>query len=292
MKHVLVAGATGYLGRYVVKALKKEGYSVAVLVRNAEKLKRVGNYLDPAIYEDVDEVRIGEITDPESLINICEGVDYVFSSVGITRQKDGLTFQDVDYQGNLNLLREAEKSSVEKFMFIHVFQGDKWEGPITEAKEQFAQELINSSVQHLIIRPTGFFSDLTEILHMAERGRAFLVGDGSKQLNPIHGADLASYCVSVFNESNQIYDIGGPETYTHRQLVEIAFEVAKKSPKTMRLPPFLFIPILQTLKIVNKHQYGILKLFYNGMTSDVVAPSYGEKWLKDYYLQYEMQNKQ
>ncbi|UII56594.1 SDR family oxidoreductase [Cytobacillus spongiae] len=292
MKHVLVAGATGYLGRYVVKALKKEGYSVAVLVRNAEKLKRVGNYLDPAIYEDVDEVRIGEITDPESLINICEGVDYVFSSVGITRQKDGLTFQDVDYQGNLNLLREAEKSSVEKFMFIHVFQGDKWEGPITEAKEQFAQELINSSVQHLIIRPTGFFSDLTEILHMAERGRAFLVGDGSKQLNPIHGADLASYCVSVFNKSNQIYDIGGPETYTHRQLVEIAFEVAKKSPKTMRLPAFLFIPILQTLKIVNKHQYGILKLFYNGMTSDVVAPSYGEKWLKDYYLQYEMQNKQ
>ncbi len=92
MQKVLVAGATGYLGQFVVKALKASGYRVRALGRSAAKLAPVEEYAD--------ELCVGEVTDPGSLTGLCDGVDIVFSSVGITRQQDGLTYNDVDYQAN------------------------------------------------------------------------------------------------------------------------------------------------------------------------------------------------
>ena len=96
MNRVLVAGATGYLGRNVVKTLKGRGFWVRALGRSESRL-------DP-IREFADEISIGEVTDPDSLEGVCDGIDIVFSSVGITQQEDGLSYQDVDYQGNRNLL--------------------------------------------------------------------------------------------------------------------------------------------------------------------------------------------
>ncbi|MGI6125372.1 MAG: SDR family oxidoreductase [Planifilum sp.] len=71
MKRVLVAGATGYLGRYLVKELKRQGYFVKVLVRNPDRLSRPGDFLAPAVGEDVDEIAIGDLTQPNTLKRVC-----------------------------------------------------------------------------------------------------------------------------------------------------------------------------------------------------------------------------
>ena len=91
MEKVLVAGATGYLGRYLVKELKKQNYWVRALARNANKFDDLS--------EHIDEVFEAEVTKPENLSGICDSIDVVISSIGITRQKDGLTYMDV--VGNL-----------------------------------------------------------------------------------------------------------------------------------------------------------------------------------------------
>jgi uncharacterized protein YbjT (DUF2867 family) len=98
-KRILVAGSTGYLGSYVVEEFKRRGHPVRALARSAEKLSRLHN--------QPDEIFQAQITEPKSLSGVCNGIDVVFSSVGITKQKDGLTFKDVDYQANLNLLEEV-----------------------------------------------------------------------------------------------------------------------------------------------------------------------------------------
>lgn len=85
-------------------------------------MQQEGRYLEPAIADSVDDVFIGEVTQPETLQGVCDDVDIVFSSIGITRQKDGVTFKHVDYQGNKNLLHQAKASSVKKFIFVSVFQ--------------------------------------------------------------------------------------------------------------------------------------------------------------------------
>jgi len=103
MKRVLVAGATGYLGRFVTREFKSRGYWVRALARTPGKLAQAGPFLEPAIMNDVDEVFTGEVTKPKTLEGLCEGIDVVFSSIGITRQKDRLSYKDVDYQGSLVL---------------------------------------------------------------------------------------------------------------------------------------------------------------------------------------------
>lgn len=107
MEKVLVAGATGYLGQHLVEELKQRNYWVRVLIRKESQKQ---------LFEDVDDFFIGEITKLESLNEICKGIDWVFSSIGITRQKDGMTYMNVDYQGNSNLLFEAKKSNVKSFL--------------------------------------------------------------------------------------------------------------------------------------------------------------------------------
>jgi uncharacterized protein YbjT (DUF2867 family) len=77
MKKVLVAGATGYLGRYIVNELKKQGYVVHALARNPKKLEDIKKYIDDIIE--------GEITKPETLKGVCENTDVIISTVGITK---------------------------------------------------------------------------------------------------------------------------------------------------------------------------------------------------------------
>ncbi len=84
MKRILVAGATGYLGGFVAWEFKDRGWFVRALARTPEKLDH--------LTDSVDEVIQGQVTRPETLDGVCDGMDVVFSSVGITRQKDGLTF--------------------------------------------------------------------------------------------------------------------------------------------------------------------------------------------------------
>ena len=102
MKTILVAGSTGYLGSHIVEYLKRQAMDFKAIARNTQKLEQAG--LSPS------QIIRAEVTDPATLTGCCEGIDTVISTVGITRQKDGLTYMDVDYQANKNLLEEALKS--------------------------------------------------------------------------------------------------------------------------------------------------------------------------------------
>jgi uncharacterized protein YbjT (DUF2867 family) len=88
MNRVLVAGATGYLGRLVVREFKRRGAWVRVVGQHPDKLKMQGPSLEPAIAGLVDGVFVGEVTQPETLRWLCDGIEVVFSSIGITRQTD------------------------------------------------------------------------------------------------------------------------------------------------------------------------------------------------------------
>lgn len=284
MKRVLVAGATGYLGRYVVKELKRQGFYTKVLVRNPDKLNQEGNFFAPSIKEDVDEIVTGDITKPDTLKHICDNIDYVFSSIGITRKHNDLTFKDVDYQGNVNLLKEAERSHVAKFMYIHVCIDSDWKkpGPLIEAKKHFVNVLKASSVDHVIINPTGYFSDLADFFSMAKKGRVFLIGNGKTRMNPIHGEDLAQFCIESFLKVNQTLPIGGPEIFTYEQMAQLAFKVLDQREHITNIPVFLLNPISLCLKWFTNYHYGLYRFFLNAMTHNLIAPMYGKHKVKDF----------
>jgi uncharacterized protein YbjT (DUF2867 family) len=277
MKKVLVAGATGYLGQFVVKALKAKGYWVRALGRSAAKLAPVE--------AEADELFVGEITDPESLAGLCDGVDIVFSSVGITRQKDGLTYKDVDYHGNRNLLTMAEAAGVTGFMYVHVLNAEKLRHvAMIQAKQAFVDELTQSALDYTVVCPTGFFSDMEEFLSMARSGRVFLFGDGSNQVNPIHGADLAEVCASTIESEQRQIDVGGPEVFTYREIARLAFSVLGQPDKITCIPKSLLSAVVGSLRWLTPAKiHGPVEFMASVMTMDVIGKSYGQRRLSDHF---------
>lgn len=278
MKRILVAGATGYLGGYVAQEFKRQGHYVRVLARSPEKLERLNPFPD--------EIVKGEITCRETLENVCDGIDVVFSSIGITRQKDGLTFQDVDYQGNKNLLDIALRADVHKFIYVSVFNGPNLPHlDIVKAHEDFVEALRSSGIDFAVLRPTGYFSDMSQFLEMAGKGRVYLVGNGSKRMNPIHGEDLAKCCVNAVDNEQQEIDIGGPEVMTYREIAELAFRILGRPARITAVPVWIMKVAVAVAKLVNKHQGELLAFFTTAMSSDVVAPSTGTRRLEAHFRQ-------
>ena len=286
MKRVLVAGATGYLGRFVTREFKRRGYWVRALARNPEKLTHHGPFLEPAIRGDVDDVYVGQVTRPGTLKGLCSGIDIVFSSIGITRQRDKLSYKDVDYQGNRNILDLALKSSVQKFIFVSVFNANLLRHiPIVGAREAFVDDLRNTPLDSSIIRPTGYFSDMTEFLKMALSGRIYLIGNGKKRLNPIHGADLAEVCVDSVTSQQEEIPVGGPETFKHREIAELAFSVAGRNPKITTIPAWPVNLAVKSMHPFSERLYSLSAFFTSAMQMDFIAPEMGTHTLKEYYTE-------
>ncbi len=277
MEKILLAGATGYLGGYLLEELLHRGYPVKAIVRDSSRL--AGNVSSRCA------VMEARITEPEEIKGACQGIDTVISCVGITRQKDGLTYEDVDYQANKNLLDEAIKSGVKKFLYVSVLNGpDMTHLKICQAKEHFVSELKRSPLDYRIIRPNGFFSDMKDFLTMAENGRILLFGSGLYKANPIDGSDLAGICIDSLDNPEREVPVGGPETLTQREIAQIAFTAAGKKPRITCLPEWLGKGIIHLMRLLTSEKvYGPVEFFLTVLTRDMIAPEYGSMTLLEYY---------
>ncbi|MBP1613910.1 MAG: NAD-dependent dehydratase [Bacteroidetes bacterium] len=274
---VLVAGATGYLGGYITQELASlEDFNTKIIVRNRHKVKSN----DPNI-----EVVEAEVTKAETLTHLFDGVDVVISSVGITRQKDGLTYMDVDYQANVNLINEAKASGVKKFIYVSVLNGDKLRGlKICEAKEKLVDYLKASGLDYCIIRPNGFFSDMGDFLKMAKSGTVYLFGDGKLTLNPIHGEDLAQVCIDAINSDKKEINVGGPDLLSQNAIAELAFKAYSKPAKIIHLPDWIRKSVLWIARtFTSSKTYGPIEFFMTTMVMDMQAPQYGTHKLEDFF---------
>jgi uncharacterized protein YbjT (DUF2867 family) len=280
---ILVAGSTGYLGSHIVQELMAQQMDFKAIARNTHKLKQLGLSQSQIIE--------AQVTDKTSLTQSCEDIDTVISSVGITRQKDGLTYMDVDYQANKNLLDEAIKSGVKKFVYISVLHGeDLTHLKICEAKERFVRELQSSGLEYCIIRPSGFFSDMAAFYDMAKNGRVYLFGDGTIKANPIHGADLAKVCVDAIFQREQVIEVGGKEILSHQEIAEIAFKVLHNRPKITYIPDMVRRFLLRMAALfMSKAKYGTVEFFLNAMAMDMTTNQYGNHTIRAFFTQLKTQ---
>jgi len=277
MKRILVAGSTGYLGTHIVEYLSKKNVQFKALARQSQRLMHMG--IPPS------RIVEAQITDRNSLAGCCMGIDVVISTVGITRQKDGLTYMDVDYQANKNLLDEAIKSGVKKFIYVSVLHGERLTHlKICEAKERFVRELEVSGLDYCVVRPSGFFSDIREFYDMAKHGRIYLFGDGSIKVNPIHGADLAEVCVEAINRHDKTIEVGGKETFTHNEIAQLAFDAAEREGKITYIPDWVRLLMLRLAEVfMSKSRYGTIEFFLNVMAMDMDTNRYGNHTISAFF---------
>jgi len=275
---VLLAGATGYLGKYIAEELEKQHIEAKLLARNVQNLAEFETEHCTVIN--------AEVTEPETLKGWFDDVDVVISTVGITRQKDGLNYMDVDYKANVNLLKEAQQAGVKKFIYVSAINGSKYRKlKMLEAKEKFVDELKSSGMDYTVIRPNGFFSDMADFLTMAKSGKVYLFGRGKYKLNPIHGADLAKVCVNAITLNEKEINVGGPDVLTQNKIAILALKAYSRPLKVVHLPDWIrrfMIWIMRTFTSVKT--YGPIEFFLTLMGNDQVAPTYGEHHLEDFYI--------
>ncbi|MGI9578895.1 MAG: SDR family oxidoreductase [Microthrixaceae bacterium] len=307
---VLVAGASGYVGRYVAEAFKQRGYWVRALCRDADRLARTGPFDTPAVStrEDisgvtVDDVFVGELTRPETLDGLMDDIDIVFSSVGISRQRDRLSFEDVDYGCNHTLIEMARAASVSRFVYVSMQGADEARLAnlaITRAHERIVDELGDSGLEHRIVRPCGYFSDMGALMSMARRGVVLLVGDGSNRMSPIHGRDLAEVCVDAAASDAGSADgggieaaggigaggeieAGGPQVMTQREAAELAFEVLGRKQRILVLPMGVAKAMARGAGHISSQFGDLAEFIVVAGEIDGVGPPVGRRTLRSYF---------
>ncbi|MBU2909190.1 SDR family oxidoreductase [Vibrio splendidus] len=276
---ILVAGATGYLGRHLIEALQACDADFKAQARSADKLKDLG--LNDS------QIQIAQVTDSDSLKGCCDGVDIVISCVGITRQKEGLSYMDVDYQANLNLLEEAERAGVKKFVYVSAFRANVIKSVrLLEAKERFAcRLLVSEQLAPCVVRPNGFFADIEEFYNMAQSGRVYLFGSGDVRLNPIHGADLADFILASLPNAEKELDVGGPDVLSATQIAALAFQSQGKMTRITYIPDCVRKLALSVIRRLPENRVGPAEFFLSAMEGDAIAPCVGKHHLSDYFSQ-------
>lgn len=282
---VLVAGATGYVGKYVTQEFKRRGYWVRALTRSVERLEQAGPFTAPAIARDeVDDVFVGQVTDPDTLTDLVDGIDVVYSSIGISRQRDGLSFEEVDYQANRNLIDLCERADVKKFVYVSMQGAENiLDLAITDAHERVVKDLENSSMSYAVVRPCGFFSDMGMTLDMAKKGRVYLVGNGTNKMSPIHGADIATAAVDAVTGDAVDVEAGGPEIMTQREAAIMAFEVLGKPSKITVIPIWLANLLVRVIRLLSKQFGDLAEFIVVAGEIDGVGPPVGKRDLRSYF---------
>lgn len=278
MDTVLVTGATGHLGQHVVNQLLAQGRTVRALTRRPEKI-------EPR--EGIEVIK-GDLRKPETLEGICEGVQAVIACAGATLdlkdRKDRASYMAVDFKGNLNLLEQAQLERIDKFVYVSLASAGKLlHTEYAKAHEYFVNALEASGLTYTVVRPTGFFYIFLEILNMAKQGRGVVVGSGSAKTNPIHEADVATACIEALAMSRHQVEVGGPEVYTRREIMELAFNVLDKPAKIMAVPGWMVAPAAGAAKLFNPRLGALIAFGAAVGQVDVVAPKKGTETLRSYF---------
>ena len=279
---IVVAGATGYVGRHVVAALHERGYRVRALVRSRERAEAEGAFGAPGLGGLVDEWRIVDYARPRSIADVCDGADRVVSALGVTRQK--ASPWDVDFLGNLRVLEDAEQHGVVSFAYVNVVHSDSGTSLTMRSKHAFSQVLRRSPVAPQIINPSGYFSDVSDFLRLAQRGIGFTLGDGSVRLNPVHGADLAAFIVDRMAGPAGNWDVGGPDVFTYRELEELVFRVAARRPRILRVGTGAAHGIEWFADRGSPRSGNLARFFLESLAIDAVGEPIGQRRLEPYLL--------
>jgi uncharacterized protein YbjT (DUF2867 family) len=228
----LVTGATGSLGRKIVRQLREDQEPVRVFVRLSSQFTEL---------EDRGaEIFIGDLKLERDIIKACEGIKYIISSHG------GGDAQAIDYRANIDLIDQAIANNVEHFVFISVLGVDRGyqDSATFKAKREVEKYLINSGLNYTILRPSGFANNL---IPLAERfrdtGIYFSIGEQQNRSSIVSTDDLAKIAIAstkIEAAKNQIFAVGGPDILKREDIPRIFARLFNKEPIVINPPLQLF----------------------------------------------------
>lgn len=299
---VCIFGGTGFIGAQVVRELCRAGYRVKVASRVPERafdLKPCGHVGQV--------VGIACDTSPEQIARAIDGCDIVINCIGILYEKGKSRFQKAHAELPQDIARACADHQVARLIHISALGVDKATSRYAQSKRQGEENVMRAFPDATILRPSIVFGAQDSFFNRFAALAKFLpalplIGGGKTKFQPVYVGDVADAVMAVLkNEktAGNIYELGGPEVVTFRELYQKMFSVTHQPRVLLPIPygvariqgavmgllpkPPLTADQVESLKTDNVVQDGALSLHDLGITPtamDAILPTY----LKQYRL--------
>jgi NADH dehydrogenase len=218
---VLVAGATGSVGKQIALLLQGRGYAVRGLVRGGAASPKAADLLHAGI-----QVVDGDLRQPNTLAGACAGVDAVVSTVTTmpTGADDGL--RRVDHEGALALIDAAERAGVRKFVYTSYSGNLRTPSALETAKRDCEARLLASRMNVVILRPS-YFMEVWLGPHLGVdpmNGSVRIYGSGENPVSYISSTNVAAFGAAAVDQDTgkeAILEMGGPEALSQLDVVRV-----------------------------------------------------------------------
>jgi uncharacterized protein YbjT (DUF2867 family) len=237
---VLVTGGTGVVGVGTVTALVRNGHDVRLVSRHAER--------DARRWPEGVEDWPGDVADPESIRGAADGCDAVVHLVAVVDEDPPeSTFDRVNIHGTRNIVHEAERAAVPKFLFVSSLGCDRGTSAYHQSKRAGEKIVHEFDGEWIVVRPGSVYGpgdeQISLLLKMVRTLPAIpIIGGGDDAFQPIWHEDLAEALVRALERDDlarTTLEIAGPDVTSQNDLIERLYRITAREPVRVPLPDFL-----------------------------------------------------
>lgn len=241
---VTIFGGSGFLGRHTVSALAKRGWRIRAAVRRPD----LAGHLQPmGVVGQVHAVQ-ANLRYPESVARAVEGATAVVNAVGILVPAGRQSFDAVHAEGARTVARAAREAGVKRFIHISAIGADAASGArYAQSKAAGETAVLEEFPSAVILRPSIVFGPEDEFFNRfaaLARMSPFLpsIGGGKTKFQPVYVGDVAAAitnCVEGGGKPGSVYELGGPEVFTFRQLLDLTLQYTGRRRAYLPMPFWL-----------------------------------------------------
>ncbi len=247
---ITIFGGPGFVGRYAVREFASRGWRI----RAASRRPDLAGHLQPMGAVGQIHAVQANLRFPDSVARAIEGADAVVNAVGILARSGKQTFKSVHEDGPRAIARAAREAGVNKFVHVSAIGADaKSRSDYGKSKAKGEEAVLEEFPSAVILRPSIVFGPEDEFFNRFANMARFspllpLIGGGRTKFQPIYVGDLATAIVNATENggnAGSIYELGGPEILSFRQLLDRTKTWSGRHPGYLYLP--FWIAKLQAL---------------------------------------------
>jgi uncharacterized protein YbjT (DUF2867 family) len=239
-KTACVFGGTGFVGRQIVRALADLGYLIKVATRIPERayfLKTAGT--------------VGQIvphacrySDPQSVQEAVKGCDVVVNCIGILFEKGKNTFQAMHVDVPRLIAQSCTKEGVSTLIHLSALGCDTTQSKYGKSKKQGEDAILAAFPKASILRPSIVFGQEDSFFNRFAQLSMILpclplIGGGHTKFQPVYVGDVAKAVMAIIENpsfAGKIYELGGPEIFTFKEIYTMLFEQIGRKRILLPLP--------------------------------------------------------
>jgi uncharacterized protein YbjT (DUF2867 family) len=247
---ILVVGATGTLGRQVVRQALDEGYPVRCLVRNVRKANFLREWGAELVY--------GDLKLPETLPNTLKGITVVIDAATLRPEEEFATLKEVDLIGKIALIKAAKVANIKRYIFFSIANNEKFPNiPLMRLKTVIENVLKTSEIPYTIFQISGFYQGIISqyAIPILEQQEVSTTQD-AVSISYINTQDAAKFCtrsLQLEETTNQTFSLVGPKDWFSDDIIKLCEEISGQAAK-VSFTPLILLKIIR--QIISFSQWG------------------------------------